>query len=78
MKILYEDAEVLAIDKPSGLLTHSDDGSDQASVEAWFQEKYPAAVDVGEEQVVRGGVKMHRAGIVHRLDRDTSGVLLLG
>jgi len=64
IKILYEDANILAIDKPSGILIHPvttlKTGFDkQKTIVDLFSKKYP---------------KME---VVHRLDRETSGVLLL-
>jgi len=60
MKILYEDSEIVAVAKPAGLITHSDGRTKEATAEDWFNEKY----------------KVEGAGYVHRLDRDTSGVLV--
>ena len=72
IKILYEDPNILAIDKPSGLIVHSDGKTKEDSVVDWFVKKYPKTKNVGEKE---GGVI--RPGVVHRLDRETSGVLLL-
>ena len=62
LPILYEDADVVAVDKPAGLVTHPDGRIEEPSAEGWFKEKYPE-------------VQLERA-YVHRLDRDTSGVLI--
>ncbi|MHB8710326.1 MAG: RluA family pseudouridine synthase [Minisyncoccota bacterium] len=59
LPILYEDADIVAIAKPAGLLTHADGRSSGPTAEGWFKEKYPTGT-----------------GYVHRLDRDTSGVLV--
>lgn len=59
LPILYEDADIVAIAKPAGLITHSDGRTREATAEEWFKEKYP-----------------NSPGYVHRLDRDTSGVLV--
>ena len=67
IKILYEDSNILAIDKPSGILVHPDGRSEDPSTSLragktildLFIKKYP------------------KLEIVHRLDRETSGVLLL-
>src|SRR3989338_6230786 len=66
MKILYEDHDILAIDKPSGVLTHPAPeqarygaGPDQKTILGIFRKKYP------------------KIEIVHRLDKETSGVMLL-
>ncbi len=71
-KILYENDDVVAIDKPAGLVVHSDGRTIEPTVAEWFLEKYPEARDVGEKLG-----ELERPGIVHRIDRETSGVLLL-
>lgn len=76
--ILYEDADVLVIDKPAGLIVHSDGRTEEPSVAAWVLEHYPGLADVGEPWTSPQGAVVPRPGIVHRLDRDTSGVLILG
>jgi 23S rRNA pseudouridine1911/1915/1917 synthase len=58
-KILYEDTNILAIDKPIGILVHPDEHSKAKTVVDLLRKKYP------------------KIEVVHRLDRDTSGVLLL-
>lgn len=72
MQIIYEDAHILAINKPAGLVVHPDGKTEEPSVSEWFANKYPESKDVGESL---GEIK--RPGIVHRIDRETSGVLLL-
>jgi 23S rRNA pseudouridine1911/1915/1917 synthase len=68
LPVLFEDDCMLAIDKPAGLAVHGAPGDMSPSVAMWMLEKLgpgAAAFDV------------ERPGIVHRLDKDTSGVLLL-
>lgn len=80
MKILYEDKNILAIDKPAGISMHGDGRNDVTTLADMILEEYPEMRDVGEpmEIEVSGEVKkISRPGIVHRLDKDTSGVLLL-
>ena len=72
IEILYEDEDMLAINKPAGLVVHSDGRTKEPTVLDWFVKKYPEAKDVGEKLG-----KIERPGIVHRIDRETSGVLLL-
>lgn len=68
--IIYEDSSVVVINKPSGLLTHPRNKDDKRpSVLGWFLEHYPASANVGED--------LSRPGIVHRIDKETSGILLL-
>lgn len=64
MEVLYEDDDCLVINKPAGLLTHSKGAyNPEATVATFIHDKL---VDLDGE----------RAGIVHRLDRATSGVMI--
>ncbi|PJC21562.1 MAG: RluA family pseudouridine synthase [Candidatus Yonathbacteria bacterium CG_4_9_14_0_2_um_filter_43_16] len=75
--ILYEDKEVLAINKPAGLVVHPDGRTKEPTLSDWLIEKYPSIKGVGETiPLTKGGV-IEKWGIVHRIDRDTSGVLLV-
>ena len=75
--ILYEDDDVLVIDKPAGLIVHSDGRTEEPSVAKWVLEKYPQMAGVGEPWTSPQGETILRPGIVHRLDRGTSGVMIL-
>lgn len=75
--ILYEDADVLVINKPAGLIVHSDGRTVEPSVAEWVVGKYPSMKGVGEPWLSPQGAVVDRPGIVHRLDRTTSGVLIL-
>jgi len=75
--ILYEDADMLAINKPAGLMVHADGRSKGPFLTDWVISKYPQAKDVGDPARSEEGESLDRSGIVHRLDRETSGVLLV-
>ncbi len=75
--ILYEDKDVLAINKPSGMVVHFDGKTDEKNLTDWVLENYPETKDVGEPSRDTKGNVILRPGIVHRLDRDTSGVMLV-
>lgn len=79
MKIekLYEDEDILAINKPAGLVVHSDGRTQEESIAEWMLENYPGTKDIGEPITLSNGEIILRPGIVHRIDRETSGVLLL-
>lgn len=80
IKVLYEDTNILAIDKPSGIAVHGDGKSKAKTVVDWVLKKYPKMKNVGESMLVKDGSlvgEIKRPGIVHRLDKETSGVLLL-
>lgn len=84
-EILYEDEDMLALNKPSGFVVHGDGKTKEFTLSDWILEKYPSLKDVGEpwftpnkvEGKAPNGEIIVRPGIVHRLDRDTSGVLLI-
>ena len=66
--ILYEDEDVIAIDKPAGMVVHPAVGHSSGTLVNAILWHFPDIEGVGE-----GG----RPGIVHRLDKDTSGVILV-
>ncbi len=68
LPILYEDADLVAVAKPAGLITHSDGRTKEETAEDWFKEKY----NVEDSELAHPA----SVGYVHRLDRDTSGVLI--
>ncbi|OGN02641.1 MAG: hypothetical protein A2655_02885 [Candidatus Yanofskybacteria bacterium RIFCSPHIGHO2_01_FULL_43_42] len=75
--IVYEDGDILVLNKPAGLITHPKNISDtQDSVTGWLIEKFPNIKNVGEP-FVASGKEVPRAGVVHRLDKDTSGLLIV-
>ena len=65
---LFEDEWLLVIDKPSGLPVHPGAGEKQETVLDIFRFQYPQIAEMADQE---------RPGIVHRLDKDTSGVLIL-
>lgn len=77
IQVLYEDDDIVVIDKPVGLRVHEDGRIAGPSVVDWFLARYPDARGVGEPKIGKEGTPLERSGVVHRLDTDTSGVLLL-
>lgn len=77
IEILYEDTDVIVINKPAGLVVHFDGRTKEDSVVDWVREQRPETIGVGEELTLARGDVIERPGIVHRLDRETSGVLVL-
>jgi 23S rRNA pseudouridine1911/1915/1917 synthase len=67
--ILYEDADLIVLDKPAGLVVHPAPGNEQGTlVNALLAHCGAALPGIGGER---------RPGIVHRLDKDTSGVMVV-
>lgn len=75
--ILYEDAAMVVINKPAEVLVHADGHSHDTTIVDWLLARCPDAKGVGEETTSPQGEVLERSGVVHRLDRDTSGVLVL-
>lgn len=65
---VFEDADVIVVDKPAGLVVHPGAGHDRGTLVNGLLARYPELSDVGDR---------HRPGIVHRLDRGTSGLLVV-
>jgi 23S rRNA pseudouridine1911/1915/1917 synthase len=68
LRKLFEDEWLLVIDKPTGLAVHPGAGEKQETVLDIFRFHYPQINEMSDQE---------RPGIVHRLDKDTSGVLIL-
>jgi len=67
--VIYEDESILAVDKPAGVATHGFSGRDGATLANFLAAHRPELLSVG---------KSHwEPGMVHRLDIDTSGVVLI-
>jgi 23S rRNA pseudouridine1911/1915/1917 synthase len=77
VSILYEDDDVLAVNKPSGLVVHADGRTTEPTLTDWLKKKYPKIEDVGEPLKIGTGETIKRWGIVHRIDRETSGIILI-
>jgi 23S rRNA pseudouridine1911/1915/1917 synthase len=67
LDVVYEDADLLVIAKPAGMVVHPAAGHQQGTLVNALLARYPS-LSVGDEG---------RPGIVHRLDRDTSGLMLV-
>ncbi len=75
--IIYEDGNLFVVDKPAGLVVHSDGRTKEPTLSDWVLEKYPELKDVGGLHTLDSGRYAPRAGILHRLDRETSGVIVI-
>jgi 23S rRNA pseudouridine1911/1915/1917 synthase len=72
--VLFEDQDLLVVDKPAGLVVHPAAGhADGTLVNAVLH--HTRVEDDGDEDAERSGPP--RPGIVHRLDKDTSGVMVI-
>ncbi len=67
--VIEETADWMVIDKPVGLLVHADSVHQEPTLVDWLIERCPTIVKVGEDPV--------RPGIIHRLDREVSGLMII-
>lgn len=73
IQIIFEDKDILVINKPAGLLTHPRSEKlikQEPTVTAWLIKKYPKTKKIGDRPELR-------PGIVHRLDKEASGIMVL-
>lgn len=66
--INYQDEHYVVLDKPSGLLVHPTDRNEQHTLVSWLLENFPQVSKFGDQR---------RPGLVHRLDRDVSGLIVV-
>jgi 23S rRNA pseudouridine1911/1915/1917 synthase len=68
IRILYEDSDLIVLDKPPGLVVHPAPGNESGTLVNALIAYAGTGLAIGGE---------HRPGIVHRLDKDTSGVMVI-
>lgn len=68
--VIAETSDYVVVDKPSGLLVHPTQANETNTLAAWLLKKYPGIKKVGDDPKVR-------PGIVHRLDKEASGLLVV-
>lgn len=68
-KIIFENSDYLIINKPAGLIVHGGPGITEPVLTDWLRAKYPEIENVGDDPI--------RPGIVHRLDKEASGLMLI-
>lgn len=77
LSILYEDSDVLVVNKRAGCIVHGDGRSNERTLADEVVAGHPDIKTVGEPWQALDGTTIYRPGIVHRLDRDTSGVMIV-
>jgi len=70
MKIIFQNQDFIIVGKPAGLAVHSGAGTEEKTLVDFLLEKFPEIKDVGDDKITR-------PGIVHRLDKETSGVMVV-
>lgn len=81
MKIIFEDDFIIAVNKPGGLVVHGDGRTEEESLVDWLSVYVGISRDkqekIGNPHTLDSGRYFPRWGIVNRLDRDTSGIILI-
>jgi len=72
-EVVYEDESIIVIDKPAGLVVHPGAGHRDDTLASGLIERFPDLVEAAR----MGAGDADRPGIVHRLDKDTSGLLVV-
>lgn len=77
--ILFEDESLVVLAKPAGLVVNRADSVKEATLQDWFEDSYPSIFDSLLAKSIRAEAEqlfIDRGGMVHRLDKDTSGVMV--
>lgn len=72
VEIIHQEKDFLVLNKPAGISVHGDGKREEYTLTDWLLENFPQIEGVGEDL---GEIK--KPGIVHRLDKETSGVILV-
>ncbi len=76
IKVLYEDEDILVLDKPSGVTVNkAETTKDELTVQDWLEKKFANHKPWLDSN--READFYKRAGFVHRIDKETSGILLV-
>jgi len=67
MKLIFEDRDIIVVDKSAGEVVHPAPGYETGTMSDRLKARYPEIAEVGSPE---------RPGVVHRLDKDTSGVMV--
>lgn len=73
IKIIYQDKWLMLIDKPSGLIVNRSATAKKETLQDWLEKK----IKIKKSTIEEGDDFFQRTGIVHRLDKETSGLLLV-
>jgi 23S rRNA pseudouridine1911/1915/1917 synthase len=69
LNVVYEDADFVVIDKPAGMVVHPGVGDEKGTLVAAIIARWP--------EIAQMNISEKRSGIVHRLDKDTSGLIVI-
>ena len=78
--IVFEDSDIVVIDKPSGIVCNRAETVRGETLQDWWEERFSQQLQVHKVHQVESEDKkylLERSGLVHRLDRETSGVMVM-
>ena len=75
--VIFEDSDILVIDKPSGVVVHPFDFSDEETILNFLHVNYSEMFSIENTITLQDKRVVSLGGIVHKLDRDTSGVMII-
>lgn len=76
VSILFEDDAFLAIDKPVGVVVNRAESVKGETIQDWMEKQYPIFHHVADESLEQAAF-VDRSGVVHRIDKETTGILLI-
>lgn len=72
LKVLYEDTDIVVVDKEAGMVVHPGSAQESGTLVHALLARYPQLAEMAEDEDTSG-----RMGIVHRLDKETSGLMVV-
>ncbi len=80
--IIFEDENIIIVDKPAGLLVHPTNKGEKDTLVNFLINRYPEIKNVGDSWTdsinsLQANLGQERPGIIHRLDKDTSGLIVI-
>jgi len=76
-KIIYEDDSLLVLDKPAGWVVNRSETVKKETLQDWLEKNFQFSILKESRKAGIFNFQNYRSGIVHRLDKDTSGVLVV-
>lgn len=80
--VIFEDSEVVVIDKPSGIVCNRAETVKEETLQDWWEGRYQSLITNNQVPINNRTEDekyfFERSGLVHRLDRETSGVMVMG
>lgn len=73
-EVIFEDDVLIVINKPAGVVVNTSQTSKEGTVQEWFEKKYSI---FKTQDSIKDGEFYEKGGVVHRLDKETSGLMVL-